>query len=125
MSARTTYAHNGTVRLTTGDADAIGAAITVALCGTWNHDGPCPLAPHHTSWHPDPNTPAIIHTRTIYAVEPHRHEDARTRIREGLATGKLIAPDGATATWRLLDDQPSDLQPHETAHAEHLAAAPR
>lgn len=121
MSDRTAYAHTGTVRLTTGAADAIGAAITVALCGSWDHDGPCPLAPHHTSWHPDPSQPAIIHTRTLYAVEPHRHDEALTRIREGLATGKLIAPDGATATWRLLDDHPSTVEPHEADHAGHLA----
>ncbi len=120
MADRTAYAHTGTVRLTTGTADAIGAAITVALCGTWDHEGPCPLAPHHTSWHPDPNQPAIIHTRTLYAVEPTRHDEALTRIREGLATGKLIAPDGASTTWRLLDDQPSTIQPHETDHATQL-----
>lgn len=122
MSDRTTHAHTGTVRLTTGEADAIGAAITTALCGTWDHDGPCPLAPHHTSWHHDPSQPAIIHTRTLYAVEPHRHDEARTRIREGLATGTLTGPNGTTTTWRLLDDQPSTVEPHETTHAAELAA---
>jgi hypothetical protein len=31
------------------DADmrAPGAAVTVALCGHWDHEPPCPLAPHH------------------------------------------------------------------------------
>lgn len=120
MPSRTAHAHNATVRLHTGDPDAIGAAITVALCGTFDHDGPCPLAPHHTSWHTDPNAPQIIHTRTLYAVDPAHHHDATTRIREGLATGKLIAPGGHTATWRLLDDHPSTVEPHETNHAAQL-----
>jgi hypothetical protein len=31
------------------DAAAPGAAITVALCGSWEHPPPCPLAAHHTS----------------------------------------------------------------------------
>jgi hypothetical protein len=122
MNDRGAYAHTGTVRLTSGAADAVAAAITVALCGRWDHDGPCPLAPHHTSWHPDPSTPAIIHTRTIYAVQAARQHDAVDHIREGLAAERLVAPDGATATWRLLDDRPSPIEPHEVDHADRLAA---
>ena len=30
---------------------APGGAITVALCGSWDHEPPCPLAPHHTRAH--------------------------------------------------------------------------
>ena len=30
------------------DDGAPGAAVTVALCGHWEHPPPCPLAPHHT-----------------------------------------------------------------------------
>ena len=32
------------------DVRAPGAAVTVALCGHWEHE-PCPLAPHHVSAH--------------------------------------------------------------------------
>ncbi len=113
MSDRTTHAHTGTVRLTTGEPDAIGAAITIALCGAFDHDGPCPLAPHHTSWHHDPNQPAIIHTRTLYAVQPHQHDDALTRLREGLATGTLTAqtaqpPPGASSTTNPAPSNPTN-----------------
>lgn len=31
------------------DLAAPGAAVTVALCGHWKHEPPCPLAAHHTS----------------------------------------------------------------------------
>jgi hypothetical protein len=121
---RQAYAHTATVRLTLGDDPAaIGASITVALCGHWEHDGPCPIAPHHTSWHHDPNAAAIIHTRTLYAVTPEERDDALLRIREGLATGKLVGPAGQTTTWRLLDDRQSPLEAHETEHAEQLAAS--
>jgi hypothetical protein len=29
------------------DERAPGAAVTVAPCGHWEHEPPCPLAPHH------------------------------------------------------------------------------
>jgi len=31
-----------------GDLAALGGAISVEVCGSWDHAGPCPLAPHHT-----------------------------------------------------------------------------
>ena len=31
------------------DVQAPGAAVTVALCGHWDHEPPCPLAPQHVS----------------------------------------------------------------------------
>jgi hypothetical protein len=48
--ARRPFAHEATLDLAPdGDERAPGGAITVALCGSWSHDPPCPLAPHHTS----------------------------------------------------------------------------
>ena len=123
MSQRHAHAHNATVRLDAGgDPAAIGAAITVALCGSWDHDGPCPLAPHHTSWHEDPNAAHVIHTRTLYAVDADREDEAIAALREGLVVGHLVGPGGRTTTWHLLDDRPSPLEPHETDHAEQLAS---
>jgi hypothetical protein len=47
VTARQAFAHAAVVELI-GDDRAPGGAITVALCGSWSHDPPCPLAPHHT-----------------------------------------------------------------------------
>ncbi len=44
---RQVYAHDALVKMNPrDDPDAIGAAVTVALCGDWRHEPPCPLAPH-------------------------------------------------------------------------------
>jgi hypothetical protein len=50
MTAREAFAHDAVVELAAdGDDRAPGGAITVALCGSWSHEPPCPLAPHHTA----------------------------------------------------------------------------
>ena len=50
---RTAYAHDAVVILDPGgDSRAPGGAITVALCGHWDHEPPCPLAPTTPMQHP-------------------------------------------------------------------------
>ena len=47
---RVPFAHEAVVRMAAdGDIRAPGAAITVALCGHWEHEPPCPLAEHLTT----------------------------------------------------------------------------
>lgn len=48
---RRAFAHDAFVNLEDdSDPNALGGAVTVEVCGQWNHPGqPCPLAPHHTS----------------------------------------------------------------------------
>ena len=44
----TEFVHEATVELADGaDPRALGGAITVALCGHWEHEPPCRW-PHHT-----------------------------------------------------------------------------
>jgi hypothetical protein len=44
---REVFAHEAVVEMDgDSDASAPGGAITVALCGGWAHEPPCPLAPH-------------------------------------------------------------------------------
>ena len=46
---RQAFAHDAVVVLDAGGDDrAPGGAITVELCGHWDHEPPCPLAAHHT-----------------------------------------------------------------------------
>lgn len=50
------------------DADvwAPGAAITAGLCGRWDHEPPCPLAPHHV--HAE-RVAGEVHLRILFAAE--------------------------------------------------------
>ena len=46
---RSPFLHLATLEMSENDDDrAPGAAITLALCGSWEHSPPCPLAAHHT-----------------------------------------------------------------------------
>ncbi len=47
---RLAFAHEAVVSMAAGaDIRAPGAAITVGLCGHWEHEPLCPLAPHATA----------------------------------------------------------------------------
>ncbi len=51
---------------------APGAAVTVALCGHWVHEPPCPLAPHHVGAEEHDGE---LRVRIVFAAEP----DAESR----------------------------------------------
>ncbi len=59
--------HAARIGLEDSEPAAVGAAVTVALCGHWEHEPPCPLAPHHTSASPDGG---VVQVRTIFVAEP-------------------------------------------------------
>ena len=76
---RGTFAHVAVIRIDPeADIRAPGAAITVALCGHWEHEPPCPLAPHHT------------------------HADYPGPPRPALGDGELTGPGGAVTRWELV-----------------------
>lgn len=117
---RQAYAHDAVVRLAPGsDAQAPGAAITVALCDSWEHPPPCPLAPHHTR--ADRRDGGEVRLRVLFATEPARETTVRRRIGTALATGEQRGPDGEPTRWRLVTDGPGELRPDETDHAARLA----
>ena len=81
-----------------GDSRAPGGAVTVALCGHWDHEGAC-------RW---------PHLSTITEVDDGCHElivqfDAsleevdvvEKKVREALERGCLVGPDGRETTWSL------------------------
>jgi hypothetical protein len=98
------------------DARAPGAAVTVALCGHWDHQPPCPLAPHYVS--ADEND-GELRVRILFAAEPAAECRVRHLIGQALA-GQLTFPDGFTAPWRLRASWPSEVSAEETDHAERL-----
>jgi len=124
------FAHEAVLMMdVAADHCAPGAAITVALCGHWRHDGPCPLAPHHTRAERDGE---VVRLRTLFAAAPEQEADIRQRIDQALAAGTLAGAatlragtlsgrHGVTARWRLLSSGPDTLRADEAEHAQRLA----
>ncbi|MFG2054453.1 hypothetical protein ACGFI9_10495 [Micromonospora sp. NPDC048930] len=112
------YAHRAVLGMTP-DADdrAPGAAVTVALCGHWEHEPPCPVAAHHTGVE---RVGDEVRLRILFATEPHLEQRVRRDIDRALARGELAGPDGRTTRWRLLDSRPAEPSAHEAEHLQRL-----
>ena len=129
---RLPFAHDAVLQMEPdGDLGAPGAAITIALCGHWEHEPPCPLAPHHTAAQ---RAGAQVRLRTLFAVEPAREAEVRARIDAALAAGTLADADGDPADaeadanrrpsrWRLCSSGAAAVRPDETEHARRLASS--
>ncbi|MFB9208585.1 hypothetical protein ACFFV7_45910 [Nonomuraea spiralis] len=118
---RTAFAHEATIVMEDdSDVRALGAAITVALCGHWDHEPPCPVAPHHTA---ADRRDGVVLVRVLFAAEPDAEDEVRSRIDTALARGTLKGPDGVTSRWRLLDTRPGRPRAEELPHAEQLLRA--
>ncbi|PNH85517.1 hypothetical protein [Arthrobacter sp. AFG20] len=121
---RSAYLHLATVIMEPAGDDmpapdiaALGAAVTLELCGSWDHPPPCPLAPHHTQPDRDGDTVTL---RIIFATEPGNEALVRTRIDSALREGNLTGPDGRTSRWAFLGGGPGELDPSEAEHARRL-----
>jgi hypothetical protein len=115
--ARRAFAHNAVVAMRRGDSpNALGGAITKALCGGWDHQPPCPLAPHYVSNVADGETVSL---RVVFATQPADEQRVRALIGEALAAGQLTVPDGGVAQWKLRSTGPGSLRVDE----DDLAAA--
>jgi hypothetical protein len=116
---RETFAHDAVLTLDPdGDENAPGGAITVALCGSWSHEPPCPLAPHHTRVH---RTGQEVSVRLLFAAEPDDEKRVRRLVRDVLVRGWGDTPDGGRTTWQLVEEGSSPVEFEEQAHAERLA----
>ena len=94
---------------------APGAAITVALCGHWEHEAPCPLAPHSTDAQRSGDQ---VRLRVLFAAEPTAEAEVCRRIAAALSLSSLTGPDGVAARWQLRSEQPGLLGDDEAWHAE-------
>ncbi|MFD8072345.1 hypothetical protein ACFV3E_06805 [Streptomyces sp. NPDC059718] len=113
---RLTFAHDAVVTLAPGgDERAPGAAVTVALCGHWEHEPPCPLAPHHTAVTAGPG--GTLRLRVLFASAPGDEAEVRRRIDAALAAGGL-----GTTHWEFGGSRPGEPRPDEAAHAARLSA---
>jgi len=103
---RQAFAHDASVIIEpSGDVRAIGGAITVALCGHWEHEPPCPLAPHHTATEVAGDEVAV---RILFAAEPADEGEVRRRIEHALSR------------WEVRGSGASEVRPGEAEHAERL-----
>jgi hypothetical protein len=102
------------------DARSPGAAVTVALCGHWDHEPPCPLAPHHTAVERDGE---LVRLRVLFAADPRDEAEVRRRVERALREGHLVTPEGAVAEWRLLSAEAGAVRPQEREHGERLVAS--
>lgn len=115
---RLAYAHDAVLQMnSTEDPTAIGAAVTVALCGASQHEPPCPLAPHHTSTE---RSGGEVLVRTLFAAEPGVEAEVRRQIDEALSSGRLETPGRASATWKFISSHPSAVRDTEQDHGDRL-----
>ena len=119
---RAAYAHDAVVILDSGgDPRAPGGAITVALCGDWDHEPPCPLAPHHTDASPADDGTLLL--RVLFAADPDDEKRVRSLIAQALSSGRLTGPDGSVTRWMVKSSGADSVRPEEADHAAWLVAS--
>jgi len=103
------YVHQADLILAEGtDSATVGAMVTVALCGHWEHEGPCRW-PHH-------NQIEGSQFRTVFIATPEDEPEVRHRIRTALQRHP---------GWRVVSDADRALAADEHELAARLAQAPR
>jgi hypothetical protein len=117
-AVRQAFVHDAVVTMEAGgDERAPGAAVTAALCGHWEHEPPCPLAPHHTGAERRGDQ---VRLRVLFAAVPADEAGVRRLIDTALARASLTGPDGVTSRWRLRSTQPGLLRDDEAGPAGQL-----
>ncbi|MEP7180040.1 MAG: hypothetical protein ABI775_13210 [Pseudonocardiales bacterium] len=119
---RDAFAHEAMLMMPVdGDVRAPGAAITVELCGSWEHEPPCPVAPHHSQTE---RLGDEVRLRVLFATESGHEADVRARIDEALAKGQLLGADGEVTVWQMTRSGPSLVETNEIQHARRLVNTP-
>jgi hypothetical protein len=114
---RAAFVHEAVLELAAGaDERAPGAAVTVALCGHWDHEGGCRW-PHHTAVDARPGR--SVRVRTLFACASEDEGQVRERISAALRTGRLTTGAGVSR-WSVVRQGPEGLRPRERAHADRL-----
>jgi hypothetical protein len=118
---RQAFVHEAGLELgSNADDRAPGGAVTMMLCGHWEHEGACRW-PHHTSIQHE--SPSRVIVRTVFASPSDEENFVRDRITAALNTGRLDRPSGPT-TWTLVRDRAAALLAEEQPLAATLAAEP-
>lgn len=119
MSGRRPFVHRAVLALKAGaDRRGPGGAVTLALCGAWEHEPPCPLAPHHTAVDGPDNALTV---RVVFAATEGDVAEVRRRIEGALGVGETTGPDGAVSRWRLLETASDEASEEDRDLADRLA----
>lgn len=119
---RSTFAHEAVLSLDPdGDERAPGGAVTIALCGSWEHPGPCPVAPHHTAVARDGDDLVV---RVLFACAPEDEARVRATVVAALGAGELVGPDGLRTRWTVARHASSTVHPDDQDRAVALTSAP-
>lgn len=89
------------------DSRAPGGAVTVALCGSWDHDPPCRW-PHNSEFEMDGTAQRI---RTVYVAPSEDVDEVRARIESALRSDPR---------WHATYVTPGNLDADERALGERL-----
>lgn len=118
---REAYVHTAMVELDLdGDPAAPGGAITVELCGHWEHEGVCRW-PHQTAV--EATAPGRVVVRTVFASESADEPAARDRIVRALLRCELVGPQGLRR-WAVLSQSPAEPTPDEADFAARQSDPP-
>jgi hypothetical protein len=110
---RRPFVHHATLSLALGsDEGAPGAAITVALCGHWEHEGCCHW-PHLTTTSRDG---VVLRVRTVFAATAEDEDVVRRRVADALQSGTLDGPHGRSA-WTLESQGTAMVEPADVVWA--------
>ena len=111
-SVRTPHVHEATLRLEDeADPAAVCAAVTVELCGAWDHHGGCRW-PHNNEIWPEGKSATF---RTLFVAPPSQIREVHDRI--GLALR-------SSGEWSVIIDGPRPLRADDEALAARLARTP-
>jgi hypothetical protein len=109
VTARRAYVYEAELELAPGaDARAPGGAVTVALCGHWDHEGPCRW-PHYSEIDTD-HAPARL--CTVFACP----EDEVAEVHAAIDTAVRTAAD-----WTVASSQRREPHGEEVDLGERLA----
>lgn len=101
------------------DPAAPGGAVTVALCGNWDHAGPCRW-PHQTAATWDERSGRV---RVVFVAAPEDEDHVRALIDGALADGECVGPDGMLSRWTAAEQAAGILSESEEALGASIADA--
>jgi hypothetical protein len=112
---RTPHVHEAVLRLEPDtDFDAVGAAVTVELCGAVDHDGPCRWPNNHALDLAPGRSEAVF--RTLFVAPEGDVEEISGRISSALRSAE---------GWTVVSERRRPLTSDEEAGAEKLARTGR
>jgi hypothetical protein len=103
------------------DPRAPGGAVTLSLCGNWDHSGPCRW-PHETRAEWDDRRGQV---RVIFLADEADEAQVRGEIERALAGGTCAGPEGKPSHWTVGAQTAGALSESESAWEASIPAERR